>query len=216
MDAYLPLHSEFSLLDGTAPVEALCERASRLGVPVVALADTDNAYGHVRFLRAARERGLKPLLGARVTDPGGAGDAVCLARTRDGYADLCRLITARQLEEGFRLADDLPRLAGGLVVLTRHATLLERLAGRIERASLFAELVPWRGETHRALLAAARAVGVSPVATPEVRFLDPGDWDLHRVLCAVREGALVSRLRPAQTACEASSFPDPAAFRARS
>ncbi|HEY7530971.1 MAG TPA: DNA polymerase III subunit alpha [Gemmatimonadota bacterium] len=215
MDAYLHLHSEFSLLDGTASAEALCERASRLGVPAVALADTDNAYGHVRFLRAARERSLKPLLGARVTDPDGAGDAVCLARTREGYADLCRLITARQLEEGFRLADALPRLAAGLVVLTRHATLLERLSGRLEKATLFAELVPWRGETHRTLLATARAVGVSPVATPEVRFLDVSDWELHRVLCAVREGALVSRLRPAQTACEGASFPAPAAFRAR-
>ncbi|MBA2565176.1 MAG: PHP domain-containing protein, partial [Gemmatimonadetes bacterium] len=193
MAAFLHLHSQFSLLDGTATVETLCDRARALGLTAVALADTDNAYGHVRFFRAARERGLKPILGARLTDPAGAGDAVCLARDRHGYANLCRLITARRLEDGFRLAEGLPRLAAGLVVLTRHPTLLERLAGRIERASLFAELVSWRGETHRGLVAAARAVGVGVVASPEVRFLDRADRDLHRVLCAVREGTLVSR-----------------------
>jgi DNA-directed DNA polymerase III PolC len=215
VDAFLHLHSEFSLLDGTASVEALCDRAREHGVSAVALADTDNAYGHVRFFRAARERGVKPVLGARVTDPAGAGDAVCLARSREGYANLCRLVTARQLEEGFRLADALPRFAEGLFVLTRHPTLLERLAVRVERASLFAELVAWRGETHRGLLRAARALGVAPVASPEVRFLDPGDWPLHRVLCAVRERTLVSRLRPAQLAAADASFPSLTAFRAR-
>ncbi len=215
MDAYLHLHSEFSLLDGTGPVESLCDRARDAGLHAVALADTDNAYGHVRFFKASCERGLKPILGARVTDPSGAGDAVCLARDRTGYSNLCRLISARQLQEGFRLADALPSLSEGLFVLTRHPTLLERLAGRIERARLFAELVSWRGETHRALLTAARNVGVVPVASPEVRFLDAADWEVHRVLCAIREGELVSRLRPAQVASPAASFPPPAAFRDR-
>jgi DNA-directed DNA polymerase III PolC len=215
VDAYLHLQSEFSLLDGTAPVETLCDRARAAGLHAVALADTDNAYGHVRFFKAARERGLKPILGVRVTDPAGAGDAVCLAKDGESYANLCRLISARQLKDGFRLADALPGLCAGLVVLTRHASLLERLAPRVERARLFAELVSWRGETHRALLAAARNVGVAPVASPEVRFLDPADWEAHRVLCAIRESELVSRLRPAQVASPAASFPDPAAFRHR-
>ncbi|MFN2432784.1 MAG: DNA polymerase III subunit alpha [Gemmatimonadota bacterium] len=215
MDAFLHCHSEFSLLDGTAPVEALCARARAHGVAAVALADTDNAYGHVRFFKAALAEGLRPILGARVTDPAGAGDAVCLARDAGGYANLCRLITSRQLHEGFRLADALPPLSRGLFVLTRHPTLLERLAPRIERASLFAELVSWRGETHRGLLSAARNLGVAPVATPEVRFLDADDAPLHRVLCAVREKTLVSKLRPAQVASGGASFPSPAAFRER-
>ncbi|MGD9047159.1 MAG: error-prone DNA polymerase, partial [Anaerolineae bacterium] len=66
--AYVELHchSYYSLLDGASSPEALVERAASLGYPALALTDHDGLYGAVRFWRAARERGLKPIIGAEV------------------------------------------------------------------------------------------------------------------------------------------------------
>ena len=67
-DEYVELHchSYYSLLDGASSPEALVERAAALGYPALALTDHDGLYGVVRFWRAARERDLKPIVGAEV------------------------------------------------------------------------------------------------------------------------------------------------------
>ena len=62
----LHCHSYYSLLDGASSPEALVERAAALGYPALALTDHDGLYGAVRFWQAARERGLKPIIGAEV------------------------------------------------------------------------------------------------------------------------------------------------------
>jgi len=69
MTEYVELHahSYFSLLDGASSPEALVTRAAELGMPALALTDHDAVYGAVRFVKAARERGIKPILGAEIT-----------------------------------------------------------------------------------------------------------------------------------------------------
>ena len=96
----LHCHSYFSLLDGASSPEALVERAAALGYSALALTDHDGLYGAVRFWRAARARGVKPITGAEITlvgtDPG-AGHLTLLAESQRGYANLCRLISAGHL-----------------------------------------------------------------------------------------------------------------------
>jgi error-prone DNA polymerase len=60
----LHCHSYYSLLDGASSPEELVERASELSYPALALTDRNGLYGAVRFWRAARERGIRPLIGA--------------------------------------------------------------------------------------------------------------------------------------------------------
>jgi len=100
----LHCHSYYSLLDGASPPEALVERAVALGYPALALTDHNGLYGAVRFWRAARERGLKPIIGAEVSLDGacpepaeGIGHLTLLAETQRGYANLCRMLSAGQL-----------------------------------------------------------------------------------------------------------------------
>jgi error-prone DNA polymerase len=76
--AELHCHSNFSFLDGASPVEDLAERAAQLNLAAVALTDHQGLYGAVRFAAAAREAGLRPIIGveielleAIVPDPGG-------------------------------------------------------------------------------------------------------------------------------------------------
>jgi DNA polymerase-3 subunit alpha len=106
---YVPLRvrSNYSLLTGAATVEALVARAASLGLPALALTDEANLYGAVRFITAARAAGVHPVLGAILRGTAGAdppGEAVLLVQDREGYANLCRLITQRHLASNFRLA----------------------------------------------------------------------------------------------------------------
>ncbi|MFN2165716.1 MAG: PHP domain-containing protein, partial [Anaerolineae bacterium] len=127
MGGYVELHchSYYSLLDGASSPEALVERAAALGYPALALTDHDGLYGAVRFWRAARRVGIKPIIGAEVSlvhpgphpeeeasgaprwrelapeTPAGAGPEeghlTLLAENQRGYANLSRLISAGQL-----------------------------------------------------------------------------------------------------------------------
>jgi len=94
--AELHCHSYYSLLDGASSPEALVERAAALGYPALALTDHNGLYGAVRFWQAARERDLKPIIGAEVA-LAGSGHLTLLAEDRRGYANLCRLLSAGQL-----------------------------------------------------------------------------------------------------------------------
>ena len=95
----LHVHSNFSLLDGADHPETLVRRAAELGMPALALTDHDNVYGAVRFLQAAREAGIRPILGAELTLAARQPDGVAhhltlLVENEDGWHNLCYLISA--------------------------------------------------------------------------------------------------------------------------
>jgi DNA-directed DNA polymerase III PolC len=92
---HLHVHSNYSLLQGASRVEDLIEEAGRRAAPVAALTDTNGLYGALVFYEAAREAGVRPILGAEIVH--GAEQAVLLAADRQGYANLCRIVTERKL-----------------------------------------------------------------------------------------------------------------------
>src|SRR5213083_2277397 len=95
---FVELHarSAFSFLEATALPEALAERAAALGQPAIALLDRDGLYGAPRLYRAASRLGIAPLVGAEVTLDGG-GRLPLLVEDREGYQNLCRLITRMKM-----------------------------------------------------------------------------------------------------------------------
>jgi DNA polymerase III subunit alpha len=109
---HLHLHTEYSLLDGACRLDRLMERARELKFPALAITDHGVLYGAVDFYQAARERGIKPIIGCEVyVAPGsrferkagsGGRDAyhhlLLLARDEVGYQNLIRLVTAGHLE----------------------------------------------------------------------------------------------------------------------
>ena len=72
MFTHLHLHTEFSLLDGLAKIDALMERARSLGQGAIAITDHGNLYGAVDFYKAGKAHGLHPLLGFEAYVAGGA------------------------------------------------------------------------------------------------------------------------------------------------
>src|SRR5437660_4763409 len=92
----LHCHSAFSFLDGASLPEQLALTASQLGYAGLALTDHNGLYGSLAFAHEAKERGLQAITGAELTLRDGS-HVTLLAETPDGYANLCRGITATQL-----------------------------------------------------------------------------------------------------------------------
>src|SRR5262249_56811861 len=88
----LPARSAFSFLRGASLPEDLAAAAAAAGHAVLGLADAGGVYGAPRFHAAARAAGLRPLVGAEL-DVEGAGQLSLLCEDRQGYKNLCRLLT---------------------------------------------------------------------------------------------------------------------------
>jgi hypothetical protein len=105
MFVHLRLHSEFSVVDGTTRVDEAVAAAAD-GQPALALTDLSNLFGAVKFYKAARGEGVKPLLGAEVFVQGlgpeaAPGSRRCtrpcracclLVQNHQGYLNLCELL----------------------------------------------------------------------------------------------------------------------------
>lgn len=64
--AHLHVHTEYSLLDGACRIERLLDTAQEMGYQAVAITDHGNMYGTIDFYKAAKKRGVKPIIGCEV------------------------------------------------------------------------------------------------------------------------------------------------------
>ncbi len=86
-------HSAYSFLDGASQPEELAARAAELGYEALALTDHDGVYGSLEFAHAAKAFGVRPITGAEVT-LSDRSHVTLLVESPQGYANLCRLLTA--------------------------------------------------------------------------------------------------------------------------
>jgi DNA polymerase III alpha subunit len=131
MFVHLNVRSAYTLEGGVLKIETLVARAAAQGHRALALTDRDACYGLPAFQTACDAVDVKPIHGVELTEPTAGlehAHAVLLVKDARGYRNLCRLVTARALDERFALADALPRHAEGLVVLTSSPRLLMHLA----------------------------------------------------------------------------------------
>ena len=60
---HLHVHTEFSLLDGSCKIKEIVARAKELGMDSLAITDHGVMYGVIDFYKAAKEVGIKPIIG---------------------------------------------------------------------------------------------------------------------------------------------------------
>ncbi len=201
---HLHAHSCYSLLEGSSEVGLLLQRAKERGMNALALTDSDGLYGAVPFFKKARALGVKPVLGSRITSP--LGDAVCLARNRTGYANLCQIISDRKLLDDFDIVAELMQHQDGLCILTPSVPLIEKLAEKIQPSNLYVELIRYPLHNHSPAQTsgpqerAAEKFRLPVVATNASRFADAAQHYAHRVLTAIRRNGLLSDLQDDDTA----------------
>ena len=154
---HLHVHSHYSLLDGLPKIDQLLDYVKSLGMDSVALTDHGALYGAVEFYKKAKEKGIKPIIGAELyvafegmhQERPNIDDKryhlILLVKNETGYKNLVKLITKAQLE-GFyykpRIDEELlAQHAEGLIGLTACLQgKIPRLimSGKIEEAEKIA------------------------------------------------------------------------------
>jgi DNA polymerase-3 subunit alpha len=215
---HLHVHTEYSLVNGTVRIPALVGRTAELGMPAVAVTDQGNLFSMVKFYRAAMKAGVKPIVGADLwlADTSGNGRMsriVLLCKQHAGYLNLVRLVS-RSYTEGQQYGrpaieqswlegqtDGLIALSGGRAgnvgqaivarEMDRASRLLDGWAGLFPD-SFYLELQrsgrPHEEEYLHGAVSLAAAAGVPVVATNDVHFLAPGDFEAHEARVCINEG----------------------------
>ena len=203
----LHCHSAYSFLDGASHPEELAARAAELGYEALALTDHDGVYGSLEFAHAAKAFGVRPITGAEVTLSDGS-HVTLLVETPQGYANLCRLLTAAHAGTRPKPTEPVPPaldrhlLAShhdGLICLSgcardglavRNANGAAELAAVFGRDRFFVELQrPYeRGDARRnnRLRQLAETIGVQTVATGNVHAHNRRRALLQDAMVAIR------------------------------
>ncbi|RLB90073.1 MAG: DNA polymerase III subunit alpha, partial [Deltaproteobacteria bacterium] len=107
---HLHLHTEYSLLDGAIRLDPLFKRCHEYGMDAVSITDHGTMFGVAAFYEKARKESIKPIIGCEVyvaprtlndrtqIDHKGLRHLVLLAKDREGYANLCKLVSIAQLK----------------------------------------------------------------------------------------------------------------------
>ena len=215
---HLRTHTEYAVVDGTLRVDDAAAAARADGQPALAITDLCNLFGAVKFYKACRGKGVKPVIGVDLfiePEPGDkqASRLLLLVQNRQGYLNLCELLARSwvknvQRGQAWTTWDWLAELGGGLIALSGGdlgAVGQALLAGDVPRARGLAQrlagLFPGRfyielqraglasHEAHvRAAVPLAAEMGLPVVATHPVQFATPDDFDAHEARVCVAEG----------------------------
>ncbi len=218
---HLHLHSEFSLVDGLVRIKPLVKEVADAGMPAVALTDQSNLFGMVKFYKAARAAGLKPIIGADIWVAGPEPSEppsrlVLLCRDRNGYRHLTELLSLAYLsgqERGIPVVrrEWLESRNAGLIALSAardgdvgrallagHRELaLERLREwqRLFGDDYVLEIQRCGREGDEAHLVRAVELAVEQdllvVATNDVRFIRHEDFEAHEARVCIQEGRVL-------------------------
>jgi len=229
---HLHVHTKYSLLDGANKIDKLVEKAKQSGMPAMAMTDHGNMFGTIDFYQKATAAGIKPIIGCEVYvapksrfDRGGRVDdfeaggnyhLILLAQNREGYRNLCRLVTL-SYKEGFyykpRIDKELlEQYNGGLIALSGC------LASEVNRAIIRGDMSSARAvmEQYRSmfdgryyveiqdnhideqnvanveLIRLARELSLPLVATNDCHYLEKDDAKAHEVLLCIQTGKTLS------------------------
>jgi error-prone DNA polymerase len=228
---YIELHaaSAFSFLEGGSSPEIMAKRACELEMPAMALLDRNGFYGSARFHKIATENGIRPHVGAEIAVHG-FGNRLkphawlphqhipeptrvpLLCETREGYQNLCQLITRFKMrettkQEGAAKAVDLEEYGSGLVCLTggdegplaaaltrggveAGQQTVERLFGIFGRTNVYVEIQRHREREeearNQAAIRIARSLKLPVIATNGVRYATRYDREILDLFTAIR------------------------------
>ena len=235
---YVELHaaSAFSFLEAGSQPEALMERAAELEMPAMAIADRNGVYGAARFHTSGQRSGVRAHIGAEVAvksfgerlkppawlphqcapEP---ARVTLLCETRQGYQNLCQLITQFKMrettkQEGAANFADLEQYASGLVCLTggdegplaaalmrggeeAGRKVVEQLTHIFGSRNVYVEVQrhrereeEWRNQ---AAIRIARALQLPVLATNGVRYAKAYDREILDLFTAIRNHTELDR-----------------------
>src|SRR4051794_35321387 len=158
---HLRLHSEYSVTDGIVRIDDAVARAAADGMPALAISDLANVFGMVKFYKAARAAGVKPIVGCDVwisneSERDKPHRLLLLVQSQAGYLRLSEWLSRAWLENQHRGRGELRKAwfsegTTGLIALSgamhgdlAQALLQDNRAGAERVARDWAELFPGR------------------------------------------------------------------------
>ena len=218
MNDYVELHchSNFSLLDGASHPEELVSAAGDIAMPALALTDHDGLYGAIRFYKAARASGIKPVIGVELTLDGGQ-HITLLAKDSTGYSNLCRMVTKSHLDNSKGSPSiafsSLAEKSGGIICLSGcrkgevASLILDGKPGQAEEAAkryrdVFGQdyyievqnnLCPGDERLCSSLISLAECLGIRCVATNNAHYARRDAHRLQDILVCIRNRATLER-----------------------
>ena len=104
---HLRVHSEYSIVDGLVRIDDLVKAAAKDKQAALAVTDLSNLFGMVKFYKAARGKGIKPVIGVDVwitndDNREKPSRLLLLAKNRMGYLQLCELLSTAWLTNQYK------------------------------------------------------------------------------------------------------------------
>jgi DNA polymerase III subunit alpha len=227
---HLHVHSHYSLLDGLPKIDQLLDYVKELGMDSVALTDHGVLYGAVEFFQKAKARGIKPIIGVEIyiafekmsqkrpNIDNKRYHLVLLAKNKEGYENLVKLVTKAHLE-GFyykpRIDEELLEkhskgliastacLAGKIprLILSNKLDEAEKLAQKYNKifgqGNFYLEIqhhpnIPEQEKVNKELINISKKYGIPLIATNDVHYLKPEDAEAQDVLMLINTGSNTS------------------------
>ncbi|MAZ45251.1 MAG: DNA polymerase III subunit alpha [Gammaproteobacteria bacterium] len=210
---HLRVHSEYSISDGLIKLSQLAGTTCRKGMPAVGLTDSGNLFGLMKFHRACMQAGVKPLVGSdlRVSVGGNPFLLPVLAMNQIGYKNLLSIVSngyVGSTDRGVVPIEDLSNYGEGLLVLSGGisgdvgSALVRDDYEKAKNAAIqWSKKFPGRyyleiSRTGRAeeenyisvILKLSEELELPVVATNDVRFIGPEDFEAHEARVCIYQG----------------------------
>ncbi len=219
---HLRVHSEFSIIDGIVRIKPLIDKVSENDMPAVALTDQMNLFAAVKFYKAARAKGIKPIIGsdlwlANPDDKNTPYHCVALCQNQQGYHNLMQLISLGYKADDYNGSaqiqrEQLAQFNEGLIILSGgregdigQAFLQQKPELVASHLKFWTQHFPERyylelQRTGRAqeetyiqqALQLSEQHQIPVVASNDVRFLESEDFAVHDTRVCIYNGDLLA------------------------
>lgn len=219
---HLRLHTEYSLIDGLVQIQPLIEQCVKQAMPAVAITDQSNIFGIVKFYREAIDAGIKPIIGADIWLENAKNmknpyRMTLFCQNQQGYKNLLTLISKAYTHgqhhgKAILQREWIKEHAEGLIALSGAEEGDIGQALLAEDKTQLNELLPF-WQTHfkdryylelrrtgvanqemyiQAALDLAETYDLPVIATNDIRFLSPDDFDAHEARVCIHEGYILA------------------------
>ena len=214
--SHLRVSSEYSITQGLLTINQIVDSAVKHSIPSVALTDRSNMFGLVKFFNKCEASGIKPISGSSIRvifdDDEQSHELLCLAKTNIGHKNLMRIISSAHNNYSYQSPiinfNDLAKLKDDIIVVSGGKDshifdLLKRnkLEDAEKKIDSFLKVFdddfilevqktnrPDEFEYFSNILPIATTKGIPLIATNDVLFAKPDDFDTHETKVCINTG----------------------------
>ncbi|MAJ43919.1 MAG: DNA polymerase III subunit alpha [Candidatus Marinimicrobia bacterium] len=189
MFVHLNIHSNYSKMYSSNTFKEYLQTAKKQDMQYMAITEVNGLWGFIHFIHLAKNYGIKPIAGTNLITKN--HESILLAKNKNGYSNICKILSAQHLNSNFSLIQSLKEYNDGIFILSHKIETLKQL-DFIPKSQLFIELCP---EVDEFLVKEwEKSLKIKSIATGDVYFMKKADERTHRILRAIHHNTTLSRL----------------------